>query len=66
MLLRIWGGLRSVGSMKLQVSFAEYCLFHRSLLKETYNFIDPTSRSHPISKYLVLVMCVVGIWGGYD
>jgi len=28
------GWLRSVGSMKLQVSFAEYCLFYRALLPE--------------------------------
>jgi len=26
------GGLRVVGSLKLQVSFAEYSLFHRALL----------------------------------
>jgi len=38
-----------VGSIKLQVSFAEYSLVYRALFaKETYNFIDPTSRSHPI------------------
>ena len=34
---------------KLQVSFAEYRLFYRSLLqKETCNFKEPTNRSHSI------------------
>ena len=28
------GWLRLVGSIKLQVSFAEYCLFHRGLLQK--------------------------------
>ena len=28
------GWLRSVGSMQLQVSFAEYCLFYRALLQK--------------------------------
>ena len=43
------GWLRLVGSIKSQVSFAEYRLFYRALFaKETYNFIDPTNRSHPI------------------
>ena len=28
------GWLRSVGSIKLQVSFAEYCLFYRALLQK--------------------------------
>ena len=46
--------LRLVGSIKLYVSFAEYCLFYRALwqkrsfAKETYSFIDPTNQSHPI------------------
>ena len=32
-----------VGSLKLQVSFAEYSLFYRALLqKKTYNFKEPT------------------------
>jgi len=48
------GWLRLVGSLKLYVSFAEYSLFYRALLqkrpiiKETYNFKEPTKRSHPI------------------
>ena len=35
------GLLRSVGSIKLEVYFG-------SFVKETYNFIDPIIRSHPI------------------
>ena len=43
------GWLRLVRSFKLQGSFAEYNLFYRSLLqRETYNFKEPTNRSHPI------------------
>ena len=44
------GWLRSVGSIKLLVSFAEYRLFYRPLFfsKETCNLIDPTNQSHPI------------------
>ena len=43
------GWLRSVGSIKFQVSFAGHRLFYRSFFaKETYDFIDPTNRSHPI------------------
>jgi len=43
------GWLPLVGSLVLQVSFAEYHLFYRfSFEKETYNFKEPTSRSHPI------------------
>jgi len=37
-----------VGSLKLQVSFAEYSLFYKALAKETNNFKEPTNRSHPI------------------
>ena len=47
--------LRLVGSLKLQVSFAEYRLVCRilsllsgSFAKETYNLKEPTNRSHPI------------------
>ena len=29
--------LRSVGSIKLQVSFAEYCLFYRALLHNRFH-----------------------------
>jgi len=58
------GWLRVVGSFKLWVSFAENRLFYRAFLqkrriisrsllkgffaKETYNFKEPTNRSHPI------------------
>jgi len=36
------GWLRSVGSIKLQVSFAEYCLLYMAFFaKEAYNLIDP-------------------------
>jgi len=43
------GLLRLVGPIKSKVSFAEYYLFYRALLqKKTYNFIDPTNRSHTI------------------
>ena len=37
--------LRLVGSIKLYVSFAEYCLY---FAKKTYNLIDPTNQSHPM------------------
>jgi len=44
------GWLRLVGSLKLYISFAEYRLFYKALLaKETYNFMEPTSQSHPVS-----------------
>ena len=43
------GSLRLVGSLHSYVSFAEYRLFYRALFaKETCNFKEPTSRSHPI------------------
>jgi len=43
------GWLRLVGSIKLQVSFAEYSLFYRALLQERPEiFIGPTDQSHPI------------------
>ena len=46
----LMGWLRLVGSIKLQVSFAEYGLFLQgSFAKETYNFIDPNNQSHPIA-----------------
>ena len=46
------GWLRLVGSLELQVSFAEYRLFYRTLLQKRptiVNFKEPTNRSHPIS-----------------
>ena len=43
------GWLRLVGSLKLQVSYAEYkSLLQGSFAKETYNFKEPTNRSQPI------------------
>jgi len=45
------GWLRLVGSLKLQVSFAEYRLFYRSLFQKRYiiySFKEPTNRSHPL------------------
>ena len=40
--------LRLIGSIKSQVSFAEYILFYRALLQKRHqNLIDPTNRSHP-------------------
>ena len=38
------GWLRSVGSIKLYVSFAEYCLFYRALLQKR-----PTILSIPLT-----------------
>jgi len=49
------GWLRLVGSFKLYVSFAEYGLFDSALPKETYNFKEPTNRSHPIELILIAV-----------
>jgi len=52
--------LRLVASIKLQVSFAEYSLFHRALFaKETHNLIDPTNRSHPPICVKSVPMCQV-------
>ena len=45
----LWGWLRLVGSLKLQVSFAEYHIFYRAFAKETCNFKEPTNRSHQVS-----------------
>jgi len=42
------GWLRLVGSLKFQVSLAEYSLFYRALLQKR-PIKEPTSRSHPIS-----------------
>jgi len=43
------GWLRLVGSLTFYVSFAEYSLFYRALLqKETYDFKEPSNRTHPI------------------
>ena len=49
--------LQLVGSIKLQVSFAEHRLFCRVLLqifaKETYDLIDPTDQSHSRARVVV-------------
>jgi len=42
------GWLPLVGSLKLQVSLAEYHLFYRSLLQKR-PIKEPTNRSHPIT-----------------
>ena len=43
------GWLQLVGSLKFQVSFAEYSLFYRALLqKRPIYFKGSTTRSHPI------------------
>jgi len=42
------GWMWLLGSIKSYISFAEYCRFHRTLAKETWNVIDPTNQSHPI------------------
>jgi len=40
--------LKLVGSLKIQVSFAEYSLFSRAFAKETYVFKEPTNLGHLI------------------
>jgi len=47
------GRLRLVGSLKLEVSFAEYCVFYRALLQ----------KRPMILRSLLLV--AVGGWGSY-
>jgi len=42
------GWLELIGSLKLQVSFAEYHLFYRALLQKRSIILEPTNRSHPI------------------
>jgi len=45
----IWGWLWLVGSIKIIGLFCKRALQKRRYsAKETYNFIDPTDRSHPI------------------
>jgi len=59
-LYRLMGWLRSVGSINYRsllqntVSFIGlFCLVKGSFAKETYNFIDPTNQSHPISYFSI-------------
>jgi len=40
--------LRLVGSLKLYVSFAKEPYKREYSAKETYNFKEPTKRSHPV------------------
>jgi len=48
------GWLRLVGSIKKQVSFAEYSLFYRALLQKRPIFLkEPTHRSHPIAVHVL-------------
>ena len=54
------GWLQLVGSIKLWVSFAEYSLFHRSLLQKRPVIQSTSSRSHPIVN---LLPCAVVPWG---
>jgi len=54
------GRLRLVGSLKLQVSFAEYCLFHRAILQKRpiilrNLLIEATSYARPTRK----IPCVI-------
>jgi len=45
------GWLRLVGCLKLHVSFAEYCLFHRAFLQKRPIILrskEPTNRSYPL------------------
>ena len=50
------GWLRSVGSIKIISLFCRILsILWGSFAKETYNFIDPTDRSHPI------MQCRVGV-----
>jgi len=49
--------LRLVGSIKLQVSFAKEPWKKRwDSAKKTYDLIDPTNRSHPISWYIFVLL----------
>jgi len=51
------GWLPLVGSLNLQVAFAEYHLFHRAFFaKETYNIKEPTNCIHPIVIYVSVHM----------
>ena len=57
------GWLRSVGSIKLQVSFAKYRLFYRALLqKKPINLLILLTKATP---YTRICRCVYMLWGGY-
>jgi len=65
------GWLRSVGSIRLYVSFAEYHIFYRALLQKRPMILrsllivkEPTNRSHPIGcKRHACLLCVcVCVW----
>jgi len=55
------GWLRLVGSLKLFVSFAEYCLFYRALLKKRHNSNEPTNRSHPVQGSGIYMVSTVSV-----
>ena len=59
----LWYGVASVSRIdKITGLFCKRALLKRRYsAKETYNLIDPTDRSHPISDFTISV-----IWGGYD
>ena len=60
----IMGWLRSVGSMKLQVSFAEYRLFYSALLQKRPVILRSLlNRSHPISHcHIIMLSCYWRHW----
>ena len=55
--------------IELQLSFAEYNLFYRSLLQtRPIIFVDPTNRSHPIAHpgvHPTQILLQDALWGGY-
>jgi len=55
------GWLRSVGSIKSYVAFAEYRLFYKAVSQKTYESIDPTNRSHSIRRCAVS-RCIIGLF----
>ena len=58
------GWLRSVGSLKLQVSFAEYSLFYRCLLQNIVCFIGLFCKRDPLFErayWFVATMCIC-VW----
>jgi len=49
------GWLRLVGSVKLQVSFAEYCLFYRALLQNIVSFIGLFCKTDLYCSFLLII-----------
>ena len=63
----LMGWLPLVASLKLYVSFAEYCFLCRSLLHKRHILKEPTIRSHPLYNmdYMcVSVCCSTCVWVG--